>query len=39
MDKLQFLVLISIICDVISDVEDLNMKTRPLTNDDRALIH
>ena len=30
---------INILCDVIADVVDVNMKTRPLTIDDRALIH
>ena len=30
---------INILCDVIADVVDANMKTRPLTSDDRALIH
>jgi len=29
---------INILCDVITDVVDVNMKTRPLTSDDRALI-
>jgi len=29
----------NILCDVIADVVDVNMKTRPLTIDDRALIH
>ena len=31
-------VVINIICDIIADVVDVNRKTRPLTNDDRALI-
>jgi len=30
---------INIMCDVIADIEDVNMKTRPLTDDDWALIH
>jgi len=30
--------ILSLICEVIVDVVDLNMKTRPLTKDDRALI-
>jgi len=30
---------INIVCDVIADIEDVNMKTRPLTDDDWALIH
>jgi len=29
---------INILCDVIADVVDVNMKTRPLTSVDRALI-
>jgi len=32
-------VVINILCDVIADVVDANMKMRPLTSDDRALIH
>jgi len=31
-------VVISILCDVIADVVDVNVKMHPLTNDDRALI-
>ena len=29
---------INVLCDVIADVVDVNMKTRPLTSDDRVLI-
>jgi len=29
---------ITILCDIIADVVDANVKTRPLTSDDRALI-
>jgi len=31
-------VIINILCDIVTDVVDVNMKTRPLTSVDRALI-
>ena len=34
----KYSVVINILCDVIADVEDVNMKVCPLTSEDRALI-
>jgi len=31
-------VVINILCDIVADIVDVNMKTHPLTSDDRALI-
>jgi len=31
-------VVINILCDIVADVVDVNMKTHPLTSYDRALI-
>jgi len=36
--EFRYYVVINILCDVIADVVDVNMKTLPLTSDDRALI-
>ena len=36
--EFRYYAVINILCDVIADVVDVNMKTRPLTSDDRALI-
>jgi len=35
---LKYSAVISILCDVIADVVDVNVKMHPLTSDDRALI-